>query len=215
MMQSPLPVTFYNREAVPVARDLLGMTLVRSFTGGSLIRGRIIETEAYVGETDLACHARAGRTARTEVMYGPPGRVYMYLIYGMHWMLNCVTGEEGKPAAVLIRAIEPVEGLERIAENRSRGGKRPVKPQDWTSGPARLCHALQLDGTFNKVDLTNSLSLLRIEPGQPAADDLVRAGPRVGIDNVPEPWRSMAWRFRIDVKSQTPRLGAKPVSKEA
>jgi DNA-3-methyladenine glycosylase len=102
---------FYNRPAVEVARDLLGMRLVR-ILDGIRISGTIIETEAYAGEYDLACHARAGLTKRTAVMYGPPGRAYVYFTYGMHWLLNAVCLAEGDPAAVLIRAIEPEEGLD-------------------------------------------------------------------------------------------------------
>jgi DNA-3-methyladenine glycosylase len=202
MTVSPLPVSFYNRNAAVVARDLLGRRLVRFLDEGDRIAGIITETEAYVGESDLACHARAGETARTKIMYGPPGRVYMYFIYGMHWMLNCVTDAAGSPAAVLIRAIIPYEGLEQIAANRRGTGENPVKPKDWANGPARLCQALRLNGQFNGADLTDPASQLLIEPGQPVEDANVLVGPRVGIDSVPEPWRSMPWRFRIDSQRQ-------------
>jgi DNA-3-methyladenine glycosylase len=205
---SPLPVSFYNRDAALVARDLLGCRLLRRLDDEYRIGGIIIETEADVGESDLACHARAGRTARTEVMYGPPGRVYMYFIYGMHWMLNCVTGAEGAPSAVLIRAILPMDGLEQIAANRTGGGKTPSKPKDWTNGPARLCQALQIDGQFNGADLTNPANRLIIEPGPPVEEAAVLVGPRVGIDSVPEPWRSMPWRFRINMQTCKPSVGS-------
>lgn len=166
---------------------------MRILPGGVRVSGKITETEAYQGESDLACHARAGRTPRTEVMYGPAGRAYVYFIYGMHWMLNCVAEEEGFPAAVLIRAIYPEEGLDEIARRRDR-----VSPRHWTNGPARLCQAMGIDGTCNGVDLTAPQSLLRIEPGVDIPEAVVLRGPRVGIDRVPEPWRSLPWRLYID-----------------
>lgn len=191
MPLSPLPAEFYQRPVQAVARDLLGARLVR-VQDGLRLAGTIIETEAYDGESDLACHARAGRTPRTEVMYGPAGRAYIYFIYGMHWMLNCVTGEQGHPAAVLIRALQVIEGEDEVV--RRRAGARRV---DWTSGPARICQAFQIDGQFNGCNLTSQNSPLWIEPA-PADSPPVLAGPRVGIQNVPEPWRSMPWRFRIE-----------------
>src|SRR5512139_559864 len=106
-----LPRDFFARDTVLVARELLGKNLVR-VQNGQRLGGAILETEAYNGEVDLGCHARAGRTPRTQVMYGPPGHAYVYFTYGMHWMLNFVTQEEGFPAAVLIRAILPLEGKE-------------------------------------------------------------------------------------------------------
>src|SRR5512133_2251454 len=105
MPLSPLPASFYSQPVIETSRALLGTRLVRQIEGKRVAAGYIIETEAYAGESDLACHARAGRTARTEVMYGPPGRAYIYFIYGMHWMLNCVAEPEGFPAAVLIRGL--------------------------------------------------------------------------------------------------------------
>src|SRR5512137_1123151 len=112
-MTSTLPVRFYNRPTLMVARELLGSRLVRILNGQRLV-GKIVETEAYIGESDLGCHAKAGRTARTEVMYGRAGIAYVYFTYGMHWMLNAVTEIEGFLAAVLIRAIRPLEGVEII-----------------------------------------------------------------------------------------------------
>ena len=176
-----------------VARGLLGMRLVRLLEG-QRISGVIVEAEAYDGEADLACHARAGRTPRTEVMYGPPGRAYIYFTYGMHWCLNCVTGPQGYPAAVLLRAIWPEEGLELIAARRA-GRPQP----EWCNGPAKLTQALGIDGRLNGIDLTSIQAGLWIEAGQPAAEANVSVGPRVGIQNVPEPWRSKPWRFRVTV----------------
>ncbi len=194
MPLSPLPVSFYNRSVFEVARHLLGARLVR-ILNGQRAGGTIIETEAYAGESDLACHARAGRTPRTEVMYETPGRAYIYFIYGMHWMLNVVAEAEGSPAAVLIRAILPTEGLEII---RSRRGK--ARPRDWTNGPARLCQALDIDGRLNGADLTDPEGTLVIEPGSAPPEESVIVGPRVGIQGVPEPWRSKPWRFRVIVE---------------
>jgi DNA-3-methyladenine glycosylase len=182
---------FYNRPAVEVARDLLGMRLVR-ILDGIRISGTIIETEAYAGEYDLACHARAGLTKRTAVMYGPPGRAYVYFTYGMHWLLNAVCLAEGDPAAVLIRAIEPEEGLDAIAARRN--GQPPAR---WTDGPGKICQALGIDGSLNGVNLSIPSHGLWIEMGTTILDEQVRSGPRVGLGNTPEPWKSVPWRYRV------------------
>lgn len=165
---------------------------------GVRLVGVITETEAYIGEDDLGCHAKAGRTKRTEPMYGPPGRAYVYFTYGMHWMLNAVTEAEGFPAAVLIRAvvveqgqdIETVNGL-RVVESR----RAKAKKADWTNGPAKLTAAFGIDSQQNKTDLTQTDSRLWIEPGIAISDLSVTSGPRVGLYSVPEPWKSMPWRF--------------------
>jgi DNA-3-methyladenine glycosylase len=187
---------FYNRPAIEVARALLGMRLVR-YLEGVRLSGIILEAEAYQGEEDLACHARAGLTQRTRVMYGPPGVAYIYFTYGMHWMLNCVTGAEGAPAAVLIRSLRVAEGVEVVARRRSR-----VPPALWTDGPAKLCQAFAIDGGLNGVDLSRVDGGLWIERGVPFESRLVKIGPRVGIPNVPEPWRSIPWRFWVEQKDQ-------------
>lgn len=194
MALSPLPASFYAQPVIETSRALLGTRLVRQIAGKRIAAGYIIETEAYAGESDLACHARAGRTPRTEVMYGPPGRAYIYFIYGMHWMLNVVAEPEGEPGAILIRAILPSEGLGFIAARRQK-----VRPRDWTNGPARLCQALAIDGKLNGVDLTDPAGELVIEPGQPVSESSLITGPRVGIDNVPEPWLSQPWRFLVNL----------------
>jgi DNA-3-methyladenine glycosylase len=186
-----LPASFFLQDPVFVARHLLGMRLVRRLEGQRL-GGIIIETEAYRGEDDLACHAKAGRTPRTQVMYGPPGRAYVYFTYGMHWMLNCVALPEGTPAAVLLRAIRPEEGLEQIAARRSGH-----PPADWCSGPGKLTQGLAVDGGLNGIDLCDSSGPLWIEEGDPVPPESVLVGPRVGIDRVPEPWKSIPWRFRV------------------
>lgn len=191
-LETILPAAFYDRPVLDVARDLLGRRLVRCING-QRVGGLIVECEAYRGEEDLACHARAGRTPRTAVMYGPPGQAYVYFTYGMHWMLNCVTGPQGFPAAVLIRAIQPREGLQQIAARRAG---RPLR--DWCNGPAKLCQALDIDGQHNGLPLWQDSGGLWLESGQPVPDGQVRCTPRIGIPRVPEPWRSMPWRFVLD-----------------
>ncbi len=183
--------TFFARDTVTVARELLGQRLVRVLAGERL-SGLILETEAYVGETDLACHARAGRTPRTAVMYGPPGCAYLYLNYGLHWMLNIVTERNGFPAAVLIRAMEPVEGLDVM--RRRRG---PWPDHQLTNGPGKLTQALHLTGRLNGHDLCARDAVLFIERTARTPQDAIIARPRVGIDAVPEPWRSLAWNFKL------------------
>ena len=182
----PLPREFYDRSTLLVARELLGARLNRVLEGRRLA-GIITETEAYIGEEDMGCHARAGKTKRTAVMYGPPGHAYVYFTYGMHWMLNAVTEKQGFPAAVLIRAIEPVAGVDMITDRR--------QGRD-TAGPAKLTRALGINGALNGVDLCNSGTGLWIAAGSPVADDDIISGPRVGLENVPEPWKSKQWRFR-------------------
>lgn len=181
---------FFNRTALEVARALLGCRLVR-LQSGQRLAGLITETEAYQGEADLGCHASAGMTPRTVVMYGPPGHAYVYFTYGMHWLLNAVTSEEGYPAAALIRAIQPVEGIGWMAENRPYRARQ----SGWTDGPAKLTQALGIDGTFNTADLCTPAAGLWIEPGEPVPDELVTQSPRIGLNTVPEPWRSIPWRF--------------------
>lgn len=189
MPPATLPPSFYNRHAVETARSLLGMRLVR-ILDGQRISGIITETEAYQGEEDLACHARAGRTPRTAVLYGPPGRAYIYFTYGMHWCLNAVSGPANQPAAVLIRALQPLEGTALIAARRA-----PQPQHLWLNGPAKICRALGIDGGLNGIDLTDPEGQLRIEGGEAAPDGEVRTSARIGIQNVPEPWRSIPWRF--------------------
>lgn len=195
-MEHPLGPDFYARPTLSVARDLLGCRLVRILDGVRLA-GIITETEAYIGETDLACHARAGLTKRTEPMYGLAGRAYIYFTYGMHWCLNAVTEAEGFPAAVLIRAVETVEGADVVAFRRAK-----AKKADWTNGPAKLTAAFGIDSRQNKVDLTNRTAGLWIEPGFVISDSNVTTGPRVGLYSVPEPWKNMPWRFlaRLDAR---------------
>ena len=186
-----LPREFYARPTLTVARELIGARLVRILNGHKLV-GLITEAEAYIGEEDLGCHARVGRTKRTAVMYGLPGHAYVYFTYGMHWCLNAVTEREGFPAAVLLRAIQPKEGIEIIAARR---GKQP--PSLWTNGPAKLTQALGIDGALNGADLCDPSFGLWIEAGIVIPGTNVTIGPRVGLYTVPQPWRSMPWRFAV------------------
>lgn len=194
MSGNPLPAAFYARSTLLVARELLGCRLVRMLNGERL-EGIITETEAYIGETDLACHARVGKTLRNRVMYGAPGRAYVYFTYGMHWLLNAVTAEEGFPAAVLIRALKLEAGFEGVSTRRPH-----VKPAEWTNGPAKLTRAFGIDGLQNDLDLTRTDENLWILAGEPILESRVTIGPRVGLYTVPEPWKSMPWRFNVTEK---------------
>ena len=186
-MSTPLSRKFYNRPTLTVARELIGARLVRILDGVKLV-GIITETEGYIGEQDLACHAKAGLTRRTAPMYGPPGHAYVYFTYGNHWMLNTVTEHEGFPAAVLIRAIWPIGGAEVMSARRS--GRD-------TFGPGKLCQALGIDKALNMADLTKIGSGLWIEAGNFIPDSAVTIGARVGLNNTPEPWLSKPWRFLV------------------
>lgn len=174
-MTGPLPRDFYARDTVAVARDLLGCMLVHDSQDGR-VKGRIVEVEAYQGEDDPACHAAAGLTARTEPLYGPPGHAYVYLIYGMYHCLNAVTRPPGRPSAVLIRALEPVEGLDIM--RRRRGWATNGRPdRDLTNGPGKLSRSFGLSLEHNRLDLTGRR--LWIESGRRA--ERVAWTPRVGI----------------------------------
>ncbi|TEU16594.1 MAG: DNA-3-methyladenine glycosylase [Anaerolineales bacterium] len=180
---------FYYQPTLQMARDLLGKRLVRVLNGQRL-SGLIVETEVYIGEADKACHASRGRTPRTEVMYGPPGHAYIYFIYGMHHCFNVVTEEEGFPAAVLIRALEPLEGLEWMRRHR------PGRPDgQLTNGPGKLCAALAIDRTLNGMDLCTS-QVFFIEEGRTVAGEEIATSPRIGIRS-DEVARSRPWRFYI------------------
>ena len=186
-----LPRRFYSDEVNSVARKLLGKKLVH-IVHGTRISGIINETEAYDGEKDLACHARNGKTTRNAVMYGSSGIAYIYFTYGLHWMLNCVCGKEGYPAAVLIRSVVPIEGLCDIQEIRS-----PIPKRDWTNGPAKLAKAFSINGSLNGVDLTRKKNNIWIEYGMRISEQLVFRTPRIGIENTPEPWKSKSWRYFV------------------
>lgn len=168
---APLPKEYFLRPAVEVARDLLGACLV-SEIGKVLVGGRVVETEAYGGAEDPASHAavRAGRTRRNRSMFGPPGRAYVYRIYGMHWCFNVVVGEEGDPGAVLVRGLEPELGVETMLARRS--GRTPL-----AAGPARLAQALGIAGEVDGHDLSEPP--LRLFRGSPVAG--VAVSGRIGV----------------------------------
>lgn len=186
-----LPVSFYNRPTLDVAGDLLGKVLVYTSEAG-LTSGIIVEVEAYIGEDDPACHAAAGRTTRNAPLYGPPGRAYVYLNYGLHDMVNAVTGADGHPAAVLIRALEPLEGQPLMRRRRAqapwRKGKTQVPDHELCRGPGNLTRAMGITLADNLRPLTRQPLTIRDE-GVPAP--LVvwdsRIGIRVGTDR---PWRA-------------------------
>jgi DNA-3-methyladenine glycosylase len=174
MPSRKLPRSFYVQPTLQVARQLIGMRLVRR-SGHGLQVGRIVETEAYQGPRDLAAHSSRGRTARTEVMFGPAGHAYVYLIYGFWNCLNVVTADHGVPHAVLIRALEPISGIE-----------------DTTHGPGLLCRALGIDRTFNGKDLT--LNELWIEQPQNYRKPHITRSTRIGVDYAGV-WAQKPWRF--------------------
>ena len=189
---------FFARDTLIVARELLGQRLVRLLDGARL-SGRIVEVEAYVGDGDRACHASRGRTQRNATMFGPPGHAYVYFIYGMHHCLNAVTEREGYPAAVLIRALEPLEGIEKMRARRwpelveGRGGRPDLQ---LTSGPAKLCQALEIDRQLDGADLCAPAPLLFLEEDTPVPDEAIATGPRVGVrgDQVAV---TIPWRFYV------------------
>jgi DNA-3-methyladenine glycosylase len=165
---------FYARETEIVAREMLG-TVLECETDDGVASGIIVETEAYLGEHDLACHAAAGRTNRTEHLYGPPGISYVYFIYGMYWCFNAVTREEGAPSAVLVRALEPLDGIPLMRHRRPH-----VRTDiDLTNGPGKLCTALGIVGAMSGKSLQRRPLLIR--EGEPVPDSMVQVTPRIGI----------------------------------
>lgn len=173
---------YFNRPTLQVARSLLGKYLVRS-TDTGLITGRIVEVEAYVGPRDLACHASKGRTKRTDVLFGPPGVAYVYLIYGMYYCFNVVTEREGFPAAVLVRGVE----LNATSE------PHPTL----INGPGRVCRTLQIDRSLNRLDLTLSETLWIEDRGKRTSPSAVIASPRIGVDYAGK-WAAKPWRFVLN-----------------
>ena len=182
-----LPRLFYEQKTIDVAKQLLGKYLVRKHPEGNTV-GRIVETEAYVGPQDLACHASKGRTARTEVMFGQAGHAYVYFIYGFYNMLNLVTEQKDHPAAVLIRAVEPVSGIDLMKRRREVD-----KLRNLASGPGKLCLAFAIDRSLNGADLCNGVLYVedRSEP-TPKFD----ATPRIGVDYAGK-WKDKRYRFLI------------------
>jgi DNA-3-methyladenine glycosylase len=189
----PLPPSFYRRPAEAVARDLLGRYLVRELEGERLVL-RLVETEAYLGAPDRASHAWDGRrTPRNESLYLAGGHAYVYMIYGLHFCLNAVTGEAGVGSAVLLRAGEPVAGEERMRENR--GWSRAPKAGDLAGGPGKLCQALAVGRELDGVRL--DLPPLFITRGEPAAEAEIVASPRIGVDYAGE---AALWPLRFSVR---------------
>jgi DNA-3-methyladenine glycosylase len=192
-MKKRLNRKFFHQPTVEVARKLLGHRLVLDEPGSQRLSGIIVEAEAYVGTKDLACHAKSGKTKRNATMWGSPGHAYVYLTYGIHWMLNLVTEQEGFPSAVLLRAIWPVEGISVMQKRRSG---RPFP--EISDGPAKICQALNIDGLWDGHDICSPNSEIFVELNQTINSKSVTRGPRVGLNTVPEPWKSMPWRFRIN-----------------
>ena len=176
---------FYARPTLRVARDLIGMVLVHRTKEGTAA-GMIVETEAYIGEDDPACHAAPGPTPRNAPLYGPPGMAYVYLNYGMHYLVNVVTEAVDRPAAVLVRALEPLEGIDLMERRRIRNAGQPAVP-DLCRGPGNLTKALGVTLAENLLDLTRGA--LRIEDRGFRPRPIAR-GPRIGIRvGVDRPWR--------------------------
>ena len=180
---------FYARDTLKVARALLGKKLVRRINGSGLT-GMIVETEAYCGEADSACHAHRGKTPRNTVMFGKPGHAYIYFTYGMHYMLNLVTEAEGNPCAVLIRAVLPLTGIAEMEARRKRHG------MELTNGPAKLCQAFGIDKSLNGWDLTCGKELW-IENYKSIPDKSVLTTPRIGIDYAKKEHREALWRYLV------------------
>ena len=186
---SLLDRAFFNRDTLTVARNLLGKRLVRCIRGQRL-SGMVVETEAYLGAEDSASHAFRGQTPRNAVMFGPAGMAYVYLVYGMHHMLNVTTDANGIPGAVLLRAMEPLESIDRMTELRGGSGR------SLADGPGKLCQALAVDLSLKGMDVTLGERLWFENLRDVPANDIVR-GPRVGIAYASEKDRQAPWRFRL------------------
>jgi DNA-3-methyladenine glycosylase len=201
----PLPASFFDRETEIVSRELLGAVL-SCRTPQGVASGRIVETEAYLGEHDPACHAAgAGLTERTCWLYGEPGTAYVYFIYGMHWCFNAVTREHGHPSAVLVRALEPLEGEGLMRRRRPKA----KTDRDLTNGPGKLCAALGIGPQHNGVRLQRPPLLITL--GTTYSDDEIVTAPRIGVTKAAD-WR-LRWfvetseyvSARDRVKSKAPR----------
>jgi DNA-3-methyladenine glycosylase len=200
-MMRPLPRSFYARPVLTVARACIGKLLVHELNGERMV-GRIVEVEAYRGPEDRAAHSYGGRrTPRTEVMFGEAGHAYMFFVYGMHWHLNLVAGKLGEPHAVLVRAVEPLEGVARMALRRGLGSsysnRKGEVTQNLTNGPGKLCQAFALDRAQYGADLTSS-PLYLADDG--ATKPRVARSTRIGVDYAAE-WALEPWRF-YDAKSR-------------
>ena len=194
---------FYKREdTVRVAKDLLGKLLVVPNSNGERVSGVIVETEAYLGEIDKAAHSFGGRrTQRNEATYAEGGTAYVFFIYGMYFQLNVVTGEAGSPHVVLVRAVDPVDGLDAMRERR---GAMPDK--NLTSGPGKLCIAMGIDRSYNGEDLLGER--IWIEEYRKFPEAQIASGPRVGIDYAEE-FVDMPWRFWVEGNPYVSKAGRK------
>jgi len=189
--------SFYSRSALDVASDLLGKVLVRQ-SRHRILSGKIVETEAYVGPHDLACHASKGHTPRTSVMFGPPGYTYVYMIYGFYFCLNVVTEPVGYPAAVLIRAVEPIENVDLMRKLRNN----PERETNIASGPGKLCMAMSINKQLNGADLLGTTIWIEdrnLDPGP------IQTSPRVGVDYAGE-YKDKPWRFFVDGNPHVSRV---------
>ena len=202
-MRERIAREFYARPTLTVARELLGQRMVRRLNGERLA-GRIVEVEAYIGATDRSSHARSGKTARNAAMFGAPGHAYVYLIYGMYHCLNLVTEADGFPAAVLIRALEPLEGIP--TQRQLRGMQRPLR--DLTRGPGRLCQALAVDRRFDGVDLCSSQAQLWVEYDEKIPASQIIPSPRIGVRGDTAALTAR-WRFLI---RDNPWISRKPAN---
>lgn len=190
---APLPRDYFERPTDEVARSLLGAYVIRAASEG-LSAGRIVETEAYGGPEDRASHARAGLTRRTAPMFGAGGHAYVYLVYGMHECLNVVAHSLAPAGAVLLRALEPVLGVELMRRRRGRPAEPDIR---LAAGPARLCQALAVDRSSSGHDLTaaGELWLAQPEDGEAVDDSAIAFGPRVGVAYAGADWAARPWRF--------------------
>lgn len=196
-MSESLPSQFFDRDPARVARELLGMQLTVDDDSGVRLHARIVETEAYLGPHDPACHAVAGRTPRTEHLHGPPGVAYVYRIYGLHWCINAVTLAEGIGSAVLVRAVEPIGDLGLLRQRRPAARRT----QDLTNGPGKLCAAYGITGAEDGSSLQTGR--VRIVNAEPVPDDAVHVSPRIGIT------RAADWPLRFFL-ANNPFVSATP-----
>jgi len=194
---SKLNRQFFNRNTLIVAQELLGKFIVRKI-GKQRLVGKIVEVEAYNGPEDLASHASRGQTPRNSIMFGHPGYSYVYLIYGINHCFNIVTEDHGYPAAILIRAVEPVEGIEVMKKNRfaGRDAKSCVSTEiNLTNGPGKFCQAFQIDKVLNEADLIASKNLW-LENGEKIKKADIISAKRIGVDYAKE-YKNKLWRYYI------------------